>query len=553
MIRIIHISILSILFLMASTLQAQPSDAQVIKDIHNPGVLDIKLSSKPGKKVWNGTHLQYFWQRGAIVYRSANLKDYPDAKVEIGGFARYDIINGNFSYREFKVTWNTYLGIPTPSDDEILQMVRDRQKDVFRGSYNSIVSQITKLRIAEEHNTEWHTPNSFSIDIACSYKEAVSYTEVADMDLIYRVRFYRDEVSGPWKENVVASRKSYEEKGRTTYTAEEIRTMPSLASMEAEQAAQAAMDNMPQVEIPAFSSDGDVFMFVHNLLMTATADEFEAAMMKMLAPGYFVEGSTLLLNRNGADLINRARKFAFEGKSTYAEQYCSDPSVKHRQANMIQFYNKSKRVFSRIAVGQFGGRYERGVKVDTEYKITGLDIGILTKQDDIDYMNSFPDEELCATVVEEAPAPPPIRWVNIIAQGSGIRIAFPQKVQEQVTDTQQGGKQYVMQAQHASGFYQMTALSLPQKYGDEQKMQIVNAMAQNFITSNQANTESEDSYELKSNPGKTYSLTKGENQIIKYRIFATDKMLFQLVFSSNTSSYQPQNEQKFFDSFRLLY
>ena len=390
------------LCLLAVTSQAQPTDAQVIQQIKNPGVLSVKLTPGRGKKVWSSAHSQYFWERAAIVYRNAKIPEYPNAKVEIGGFARYDIIGGRFSYREFKVTWNSYLGIPVPSDNDILEMVQaNLEQFVGNATYNQIVSEIENLQLAAEKNSEWHTPNSFSIDLSCSYDRVVSYTEVAKEDVTYRVRFYRDAVKSPWKPNFISSRKTYKELSKTKFSAEEIRAMPSLGSRASEQKAQAAMSGLPEVNVPSFNSDTDLFLFVHNILLTGTKEEFHAMMMHLMAPNYFIEGSKVQLNQRGADLINQNIRRAYEGKSTYAEQYCADPGVKHKQTNMIQFFNKSKQVYTRIAIGKFGGRFERGVRVDQEYKITDLSVGILTRQVDLEYMNSFPDDELCGNT------PPP--------------------------------------------------------------------------------------------------------------------------------------------------
>ncbi|MEZ4774371.1 MAG: hypothetical protein R3D00_14395 [Bacteroidia bacterium] len=374
---------------------AQPTDAQIKADLTSPGVTKIELSKTNGAKVWSSTYQQYYWERGAVITRNAKLAEYPNATIEIGGIARYTIVNGKFSYNRFLTTWNEYKGIPTPTDEDVLEMVKQNLSSFLVGRYNDIVSELENLRIAEEKNSEWHTANSFSINLACSYEKKISYTETARYDAIYRVRFYRDAISSPWKPGFVSSNVSETELSKTTHNADDLRVMPTLASIDEEKKANEALAGLPNVEIPQFQSDVEAFLYIHKILREGTADEFEAMMMKMLAPAYFIEGSKVLLNRNGADMINNNRRIAFEGKSTYSQQYCEDPLIKHRQTNMIEFLNKSKQTYTRISIDKFGGRYERGVKVDQEYKIVSLSVGVLTRQEDLDYMNSFPDDELC--------------------------------------------------------------------------------------------------------------------------------------------------------------
>ncbi|MEZ4826534.1 MAG: hypothetical protein R3C61_09600 [Bacteroidia bacterium] len=381
--------------ILGGKLWSQPTDAQIKADLTSPGVIKVELSKTNGAKVWSTTYLQYFWERGAIVYRNAKIAEYPNATVEIGGIARYTIVDGKFSFNRFLTTWNEYKGIPTPTNEEVLDMVNQNLSSFLVGRYNDIVSEVENLRIAEDKKSEWHTPNSFSINLACSYEKKVSYTETARYDAIYRVRFYRDAITSPWKPGFVSSNQEENELSRTTHSADDLRVMPTLASIDAERKANEALAGLPAVVIPEFQSDVEVFMFVHKILREGTADEFEAMLMKMLAPSYFIEGSTVLLNANGANIINNNRRIAYEGKSTYSQQYCEDPLIKHRQENMIEFLNKSKQTYTRIALEKFGGRYERGVKVGQEFKITGLNVGVLSRQDDIDYMNSFPDDELC--------------------------------------------------------------------------------------------------------------------------------------------------------------
>lgn len=88
----------------ADEARAVPSSARVMKDLRSPGVLSVKLVGR-GVKSWSSTYSQYFWEQSAVVVRKASIKEFPNAKLEIGGIARYTY-GGSFPFNRFLVTYN---------------------------------------------------------------------------------------------------------------------------------------------------------------------------------------------------------------------------------------------------------------------------------------------------------------------------------------------------------------------------------------------------------------------------------------------------------------
>lgn len=215
----------------APSLRAQfPTDAQVAAQLKNPGVLEIRFPRKTrGEKRWDSNSGGWYWQRGVVIVRKAGIPQYPDATVEIGGLARYFITGEKVSYNKFLVTWNEYKGIPAPSRKEMLAMLQKRLKAVV-GSYrwNKMVAEVADFAIADEPRIEWHTPKSFSVNCFFRSEEIVSYTEVAKMDVTMRVRFYRDAIDKPWKDNVVSSKVTEKETSKKKFSAAEVRAMDTL-------------------------------------------------------------------------------------------------------------------------------------------------------------------------------------------------------------------------------------------------------------------------------------------------------------------------------------
>jgi len=373
---------------------AQPSDAEIIKQLSGSGVSKVELSKSTTKKVWNSAFSQYMWSRGATVWRNANIPEYPNAKVVVYGYARYHY-GASTSFREFKVAENTYEGIPAPNKQEIEGMLRARYKAYLGWRYNDMIGDLHYLRFAEEEGVIWHTPNSFTAITEVEYDAKSSYTEVTTYEEKIEVRFYRDDVNAEWQDKIAAIGRDKKALTVKKYSQDELDAMPTLSDTYNEQQAQAAMGALPEIEIPAFNRDIDVFLHTHRMLRNASREEMHAYLMKMLSPSYFVEGSSTQLNQNGNDLVNKVLDAAYNPKSNYAQQYCADPGVKHQQNGMIELWNKTTDKKTRMTVGLFGGGWKNGQKTGEEYKLTALEVWLWTDADNIARLNSYEPGFLC--------------------------------------------------------------------------------------------------------------------------------------------------------------
>lgn len=227
---------IAVFFLCSSALLCRPalaqfpSDEEVAARFKRPGVLEVRFPRKTrGEKRWDANSGGWYWQRGLVVVRKAGIPEFPNATVEVGGVARYFITGDKVSYNKFLVMWNEYKGIPAPSREEMVAMLKKRLKAVV-GSWrwNKMVSEVSDFALAKEPRIEWHTPKSFSVNCFFRSEEIVSYTEVAKKDLTVRVRFYRDAIDKPWKDNVVTTKVSETETGKVKYSAAEVRAMDTL-------------------------------------------------------------------------------------------------------------------------------------------------------------------------------------------------------------------------------------------------------------------------------------------------------------------------------------
>jgi hypothetical protein len=119
--------------------------------------------------------------------------------------------------------------------------------------------------------------------------------------------------------------------------------------------------------------------------------------MKVLAPRFFISGSTVQLNQQGAELISNAVKNAFKGDALYKEQYCKNFQVNKslssaKYANVMGAINNITTVFGG---DQFNEGYIEGVP-QKKWKLNELRVGVRQDRDAIDFINSFRDrKKLC--------------------------------------------------------------------------------------------------------------------------------------------------------------
>lgn len=217
---------------VASPAFAQPGDSQVLRDIKKPGVLKVELRPGTIKKVWSSAHMQYFWDRAVVVWRNANLPEFPNAMLEIGGFARYAYVTN--TYQEFLTTYNTYTGIPAPSSAEIMTMMQKNLRGVVgEYKYSTMVGDFHYFRYPENSGPTWESPKHLTVPLEIEYerKEGPTWTVVYADRL--RVHFYRDNVNAPWKSDIINEEMESTRGARKDYGEAELRKMPTRSEVDA--------------------------------------------------------------------------------------------------------------------------------------------------------------------------------------------------------------------------------------------------------------------------------------------------------------------------------
>ncbi len=185
-----------ILFFGANSTEAQPSAAQVKKDVSGPKTISVTVHGT-GKRVWSKGYSKYVWD----VPFSAKVKsEDPGVNILVDATASYDLVGGRYVYWKSFVGSNIYEGIPNPTDAEVASLLQQfGPQKVMMGDFYNAVGVVESIKLAGKPRFEWHTLNSVSFTVIVTFNEKVDYTTTRRVAKPYRARLYRDVRSMPWK------------------------------------------------------------------------------------------------------------------------------------------------------------------------------------------------------------------------------------------------------------------------------------------------------------------------------------------------------------------
>ncbi|MEP6901593.1 MAG: hypothetical protein ABJA66_07575 [Actinomycetota bacterium] len=203
----------AILFgLSASQIFAQPSNAQLKKQLSSAGTVSITLGD-PGRIEWSSTYKKYVWTRNFTV----KLKgDEPGVFLIVKGYAAYDVMGGRYVYWRTFTSSNSYEGKANPTISEINQALEKADQTEFNPGLK-IIGEFESLKLAEAPNWEWHTPNSVSFYAIAVFWMTNSYLNfegapnqplptgfgaIDKVQKVMRLRIYRKDEKSPWNSAV---------------------------------------------------------------------------------------------------------------------------------------------------------------------------------------------------------------------------------------------------------------------------------------------------------------------------------------------------------------
>lgn len=234
--------------------QTPPSEAQIKKDLMNPGVIEIVIRGKGS--------FEKFVENRAVVneyYRSVTVRrksDKPGITIDVLGDVVYRLISGRWVYRRMRLAGNTYGGIANPTVAELNKLVELLKPNDVDNVWMDIIGEIESIKLSPFPNWEWHSPNSVSFNVVLvhslifsggSYTGEASASAYPDVfvdrvERIQRWRIYRDGEKLPWKSM------TWTKAGRIGdyMKNDKGESVPMIKLMERKKYTRAQVDNMPR-------------------------------------------------------------------------------------------------------------------------------------------------------------------------------------------------------------------------------------------------------------------------------------------------------------------
>jgi hypothetical protein len=392
--------LLALLNFVTNICKAQPTEAEIRKQITNAGTRSITFTKSTGTRQWNRDIGNWEYVRGVEVVRKS---DYPGIDLMVAGDVVYQYTGvGKYSYWKFRTISNQYLGIPNPTVKEISDFIsRDWQK--FYGYYYTVITQLLQQPVlADEPGWTWHSPNSVEFRMKLKFDYIISNTETETLDCIWKVRLYRDDPKTAWK-NMLALRSEEAADlkviGKKQYTNAQIDDLrkQTLAYTMAEEQAKLQSASLPQMNVPEFATAEDLVKFMHNILRNGDESQFRAAMIKLMAQGFFIEGSSVQLRPDVEQAMRDVVIAAYRDKSTYKQMYCQNPSYRIEKwadgsRKSIYIPGAVNDCNSMFLIGPVNAGYKEGVP-QTKLRILEFNIRVRQDADAINYVNSFSDRK----------------------------------------------------------------------------------------------------------------------------------------------------------------
>lgn len=184
---------------------AQPSDAQVKKNVSGPDTVSVVLG-KPGSKSWDSSFKKWVWTRD---FTEKSKTSEPKVFQIITGYASYEVNGGRYTFWRVFTNSSRFEGIPNPSAEDVAALIEKfTVKEIFGATYYpNIVGKLESFGLPEDPKFEWHTMNSVSFDLVAVYTQKLTDAKGGTErgQRTFRIRLYRDNIKSPWQKFLTTS------------------------------------------------------------------------------------------------------------------------------------------------------------------------------------------------------------------------------------------------------------------------------------------------------------------------------------------------------------
>jgi hypothetical protein len=348
------------LFLCASILHAQPSTATVKSDItkemgENCTRVDVTGRGSTAREWVNNAWVTYY-----RIPVNATLKTELAGVTRLfKGAAWYDVNGATYRFKKYNPGTAEYLGMP-PLDTAPVRTFLESLGDYGLGGLANIITEVHQLDIRNTPAT-WHTLNSVSIPVDLTYTKLRSNTQLEKIKEPFEMRLYREEATSKWNNvawlvpNSATDSRRKASLGITTVSATQMSQIKTLFAQKMSLQATQQFNQLPDVAIPAFSNMSDVASWMNTLLQQGSAEKAEKAFLTLIYPTQ--RNNAGILSGYASDLLTKLKTATKNDFSSYNDQYCNSINIKVQSAQAIEWWNKDRTKFSRMAVQVENGKW----------------------------------------------------------------------------------------------------------------------------------------------------------------------------------------------------
>lgn len=189
----------------AATANAQPTDAQIKRQLSGPKTISVTLGG-PGKREWSTSYKKYIWSRS---FTAKERTGDPKVNIIIRGSAAYDIVGGRYQFWRTFISTNEFEGIPNPTAKDVRDLIEKFGVQRFMGNayHSRVIGEVESIGLSEEPRFTWHTVNSVSFNVIAVYRERTNDIGGNErVSQVFEIRLYRNNVSAEWHNMISSAR-----------------------------------------------------------------------------------------------------------------------------------------------------------------------------------------------------------------------------------------------------------------------------------------------------------------------------------------------------------
>ena len=510
---------------------SQISDSQIIADIkkQEPSTTSVKLENAITEKEYeNGAWVNYYRR----MYHSIETTKYPGVTYYYYGGAQYLQSGGTYAFDKLTVGEGYYEGFADPDLTKLKDYIELDGLKFFGHYYNKIIGEMPEINLVPGTKWKWHTPKSVSGLVTATFTAPTNYTTLEKATHTFEIRLYSEteiavDANAKWNKMSVSEKS--EEKiviSTSTHTADEIRNMPTLADQADIKRAENELTNLPKIEpIPVFSNSDELFFYTHKIILTKSESEIKAYLYHLLASSCRAGEAVNLVNESTQVWIDKI----CNNNEIYKKTHCVNPTIKHSQSGMIEFFDKEELRKVRMNASEEDGTW----------KLYLIDYYPANKEETERMANN---NSAC-----EANAPAEIKEYSISEAGFSIMLPKEPIISKPNSES----NQYSMSCSHNGSEYLVTAEPLDdatvKALADAGTYQgtVIN-WGDSFRKALGAASSEPYNWEVNETKGiQTEWRTSGS--VYRYRSVILDDMYYRVIVSNAKNS---EEENKFFDSFK---